>query len=330
MSRKYLKTTKQTNVGTYRMYRDSEDSTTKRNAVNDRDVVHVELLVAEGIGNIPSTNTSRRLYVGYMKQAKVKHTSGAIWDFWVCLRINPQDLKIDYAADTEKVWAGRTQDAFHGFICYHSPNITQALLDSEGEVFNPITNEKRSPYPLNNVEPLQETWIRISDDEDALARIWNDEFKKLAGAVVPVKEWDNHDKTHRRPQHNIWAVIDREHTAPLGMTTGVGLPPRLWEIIDIDKEEEGERMSHFEVGKTYKNWPHGNATCKVIEVLPCNIEIGLDAQVRVEIENSNGNIVKRWATVKPRSHMDTDSILIDVEPFYMPCFNACDVVEVDA
>ena len=89
-------------------------------------------------------------------------------------------------------------------------------------------------------------------------------------------------------------------------------------------------MSHFEVGKTYKNWPHGNGTCKVIEVLPCNIKIGADAQVRVEIENSNGNIVKRWATVKPRSHMDTDSILIDVEPFYMACFNACDVVEVDA
>ena len=238
MSRKYLKTTKETNVGTYRMYRDSEDSTTKRNAVNDRDVVHIELLVAEGIGNIPSTNTSRRLYVGYMKQVKVKHTSGAIWDFWVCLRINRQDLKIDYAADTEKTWAGRTQDAFHDFIRNHSANITQALLDSEGEVFNPITNEKRSPYPLNNVEPLQETWIRISDDEDALARVWNAEFKKLAGAVVPVKEWDNHDKTHRRPQNNIWAVIDREHTAALGMSTGVGLPPRLWTIIDAADVEE--------------------------------------------------------------------------------------------
>lgn len=86
-------------------------------------------------------------------------------------------------------------------------------------------------------------------------------------------------------------------------------------------------MSHFEVGKTYKNWPHGNATCKVIEVLP--LDFGND-QVRVEIENSNGNIVKRWAIIKPRSHMDTDCILVDVEPFYMPCFNACDVVEVDA
>ena len=120
-------------------------------------------------------------------------------------------------------------------------------------MFNPITNEKRSPYPLNNVEPLQETWIRISDDEDALARIWNDEFKKLAGAVVPVKRWDNHDDHTRRPQNNIWAVIDGEHTAPLGMTTGVGLPPRLWTIIDAADVEEvveqegqgGERMSDW-------------------------------------------------------------------------------------
>ena len=85
-------------------------------------------------------------------------------------------------------------------------------------------------------------------------------------------------------------------------------------------------MSHFEVGKTYKNWPHGNATCKVV-----GFEGDENRFVRVEIENSNGNIVRRWAAIHPRgSHMDTESILVDVEPFYVPCFNACDVVEVDA
>jgi len=207
------------------MYRDSEDS--------DRDVVHVELLVAEGIGNIPSTNVSRRLYIGYMQSVNYQ-----CWDFRIALRINHQDLTTHYDANAEDVWAARTQDAFHVLIRNHSANITQALLDSEGEVFNPITNETRSPYPLNNIEPLQGTWIRISDDEDALASVWDAEFKKLAGAVVPVKKWDNHDRTHRRPQKNIWAIIDIEYTRTFGMSTGVGLPPHLWTIIDPRTNED--------------------------------------------------------------------------------------------
>ena len=78
----------------------------------------------------------------------------------------------------------------------------------------------------------------------------------------------------------------------------------------------------FEVGKTYTNWPHANTTCRVIAVS--------DEEIRVEVKNSNGNIVRRWATVQERPHMNTVCIAVNVEPFNIHCYNACDIVEVDA
>ena len=83
----------------------------------------------------------------------------------------------------------------------------------------------------------------------------------------------------------------------------------------------------FEVGMTYKNWPHGNATMKVIAK---NDDL---ERIQVELMNSKGNMVKRWTDIRRNYHNATDSttyVLVDVEKFYMPCFNATDVVEVDA
>jgi hypothetical protein len=90
-------------------------------------------------------------------------------------------------------------------------------------------------------------------------------------------------------------------------------------LLEIGHEGGDEVTGGFKMGMTYKNWPHANATCKVIAVS--------DDEVRVEIENTNGNIVRRWATVQERTHMNTVCITVDVEPFYTPVFNACDVVD---
>ena len=151
------------------------------------------------------------------------------------------------------------------------------------------------------------------------------------------------------------------------MTSGVSLPPHLWTIIDPDTEkavpiidpadeaarlerehqerveanEEADRLNahleqqedysagiaypapqRFLMGKTYTNWPHANTTCRVIAVS--------DEEIRVEVQNSNGNIVRRWATVQERPHMNTVCISVNVEPFNIHCYNACDIVEVDA
>lgn len=256
-----------------------------------------------------------------------------------------------------------TPNALKEFVRLYDEFFIRTLLEYEGEVFNPITNETRIHYGsfISYDNPLQDTWIRISDDENALARVWNDEFKKLAGAIVPVHRWHNADDHAKRPQRNIWAVIHRAATITLGMPNGVKLPPHLWTIIDPDTEkdipiidpadedvaiekeyrelvernEAIDRMNaaheersadpapqRFLMGKTYTNWPHANTTCRVIAVS--------DEEIRVEVENSNGNIVRRWATVQERPHMNTVCISVDVEPFNIHCYNACDIVEVDA
>ena len=82
----------------------------------------------------------------------------------------------------------------------------------------------------------------------------------------------------------------------------------------------------FEVGMTYKNWPHGNATMKVIAK---NDDL---ERIQVELMNSKGNMVKRWTDIHRNYEGGKDVlyVLVDVEKFYMPCFNATDVVEVDA
>lgn len=369
MTIQYMKTTKETKAGTYRMRR-----------VRGHIMVSLTPKIGgEGVVGMTYTIGRMEKFIG-----DEWRTSNVRWH-----KFSNEDGAWERKAENDAFYASSTPSALRTFVALYDEFFIRTLLEYEGEVFNPITNETRIHYgSFGDDEPLHETWIRISDDEDALARIWNNEFKKLANAVVPVKRWDNHDDHTRRPQNNIWAVIDREHTAALGMSTGVGLPPHLWTIIDPDTEkavpiidpadedarlerehqerveanEEADRLNAhleqqedysagiayperkkqpvgslgqpiFEVGKTYTNWPHRNATCRVIDVG--------EGEVRVELKNSNGNIVRRWAEVKwrritlgrplhPFGLQDTDCILVDVEPFNMPCFNACDIVEVDA
>ncbi len=343
MTVKYMKTTQETKAGTYRMWRSRGCVIVSLEPkIGGEDLVGWKHTVGELSNNGDNDWRSRKVHFH-------RTTENGSWE---------------RKAEGDEFYASSTPSALKTFVALYDQFFIRTLLEYEGKVFNPITNETRVHYGFElsgRDEPLQETWIRISDDEEALARIWSDEFKKLAGAILPVKAWNNHDKCTERPQRNIWATIDRVHTAPLGMTTGVGLPPHLWTIIDPDTEkavpiidpadedvaiekeyhelvernEAIDRMNaahearsadpapqRFQMFKTYTNWPHANATCKVIAVS--------DDEVRVEVKNSNGNIVRRWAAVQERTHMDTVCIVVDVEPFYTPCFNACDVMGVDA
>ena len=232
MSIEYMKTMKETKAGTYRMRR-----------VRGHIMVSLTPRIG-GEGVVGKTYTVARMEKSGFGRGNQWYASNVRWH-----KFSNEDGAWQREADLQTFHADSTPSALKEFVCLYDEFFIRTLLEYEGEVFNPITQETRIHYgSIGNDEPLQETWIRISDDEDALARIWNDEFKKLAGAVVPVKRWDNHDDHTRRPQNNIWAVIDREHTAPLGMTTGVGLPPRLWEIIDIDMEYtfSDEQMSFLE------------------------------------------------------------------------------------
>ena len=291
------------------MYRDSDQE----------GLVFIELQVAEGLGASALENSiksygirteNRRIDCGYMHIAEPAHyhrgyKTSDVWDQQLRLRIDYQSLA-PAASDSQTYSATTTVKAFHAFVCEFSGQILQALLDSEGEVFNPITNEKRVPYPLHTSIPLQETWIRISDDEDALARVWDAEFKKLAGAVVPVKRWDNHDKTHRRPQNNIWAVIDREHTAALGMSTGVGLPPRLWEIIDIDMEYtfSDEQMSFLEPEPAVE--PEQQAMDSLVAEIAAKREAlsSYVLETSKEISSRSEEIARLEAQYKKHRHLD--------------------------
>lgn len=393
MSIEYMRTTKQTKAGTYQMQR-----------IRDTVIVYLQPKIG-GEDYIGENAILRRLRVGEMKReihaekyelAGISRWSLSKTDTWKATNVkvshrNPeQDVAepwMETYAEDESFHAASTPSALKEFVRTYDDFITRTLLKAEGEVFNPITNETRVHFINVLNEPLQETWVRISDDEEALARIWNNEFKKLAGAILPVKAWKCNDH-HARPQRNVWASFDNVETKAYGMTSGVSLPPHLWTIIDPDTEkavpiidpadedarlerehqerveanEEADRLNAhleqqedysagiayperkkqpvgslgqptFEVGKTYTNWPHRNATCRVIDVG--------EGEVRVELKNSNGNIVRRWADVKwrritlgrplhPFGLQDTDCILVDVEPFNMPCFNACDIVEVDA
>ncbi len=304
MSIEYMKTTKKTKAGTYRMWR-------------SRGCVIVCLEPKIGGEDL----------VGW------KHTVGTMTPdgdgTWYAHKVHFHRTNKDGAwerkAEDGEFCAPSTPSALKEFVRLYDEFFTNTLLEYEGEVFNPITNETRVHFINVLNEPLEETWVRISDDEEALARIWNNEFKKLAGAILPVSAWKCNDH-HARPQRNVWASFDIVETKAYGMTSGVILPPRLWTIIDplemlLTTLAESKKQP-FEVGKTYTNWPHRNATCKVIAVS--------DEEIRVEVKNSNGNIVQRWAEVKERTHMDTVCIVVDVEPFYTPCFNACDIVEVVA
>lgn len=141
-------------------------------------------------------------------------------------------------AEDDEFYASSTPSALKTFVALYDKFFIRTLLEYEGKVFNPITNETRVHYVDTYTEPLEETWIRITDDEEALARVWSNEFKKLAGAIVPVYHWYNsHDYTIR-PQRSIWATISREYTAELGMETGAKLPPHLWTIIDPRTNED--------------------------------------------------------------------------------------------
>jgi len=198
----------------------------------------------------------RRLRVGEMKReinvepyeiAGIRRLGLSKTDTWKATNVhvyhrNPEPLAAlswmpTYAED-ESFHAASTPSALKEFVRTYDDFITRTLLKAEGEVFNPITNETRVHFADAYTAPLQETWIRISDDEDALSRVWSNEFKKLAGAIVPVEKWYNRDNHTKRPQRSIWATISREHTAELGMETGVKLPPHLWTIIDPDTEQD--------------------------------------------------------------------------------------------
>lgn len=361
MSIEYMKTTVRTKAGTYRMWKNRQD--------------HLMISLEPKIGG--EGVVGWKWGVAKIKpeyEIKPLGESGIAAKLHSCTKTGGRtafDVKFSkYLPDGES-WERRAEDkTFHAastpsalkeFVRLYDEFFTSTLLECEGEVFNPITNETRVHFINVLNEPLEETWVRISDDEEALARIWNNEFKKLAGAILPVKAWKCNDH-HARPQRNVWASFDNVETKAYGMTSGVSLPPHLWTIIDpntekavpiIDPADEDAQLERehqerveaperkkqpvgslgqptFEVGKTYTNWPHRNATCKVIDVG--------EGEVRVELKNSNGNIVRRWAEVKwrritlerplhPFGLQDTDCILVDVEPFNMPCFNACDIVE---
>lgn len=344
MSIEYMKTTMETKAGTFRMRRVRG---------------HIMVSLTPKIGGedvVGKTYTVGRMEKSGFGRGNEWYSSNVRWHMF-----SNEDGAWQREAKLQTFNADSTPSALKMFVEIHGAFFTRTLLEYEGKVFNPITNETRVHFADAYNDPLWETWIRISDDEQALTRVWSAEFKKLAGAIVPVQQWYNRADHTMRPQRSIWATISSEHTAELGMETGVKLPPHLWTIIDPDTEkdipiidpadedvaiekeyrelvernEAIDRMNaahearsadpvpqRFQMFKTYTNWPHANTTCKVIAVS--------DEEVRVEVENSNGNIVRRWATVEWRSHLNTFCIAVNVEPFNIHCYNACDIVEVGA
>lgn len=253
MSIEYMKTTKETKAGIYKMRR-------------GRDTVIVYLQPKIGGEDYVGENAiCRLLRVGEMKReihaekyelAGISRWSLSKTDTWKATNVkishrNPEPHAAEswmqtYAED-ESFHAASTPSALKEFVRTYDDFITRTLLKVEGEVFNPITNETRVHFINVLNEPLEETWVRISDDEEALARIWNNEFKKLAGAILPVKAWKCDDH-HARPQRNVWASFDHGETKAYGMTSGVALPPHLWTIIDPDTEYtfSDEQMSYLE------------------------------------------------------------------------------------
>ena len=218
MSIKYMKTTKETKAGIYRMWR-------------SRGCVMVSLEPKIG---------GEDYVIGW------KHTVGKMTPdgngTWYAHKVHFHRTNKNGAwerkAENDEFYASSTPSALRTFVALYDEFFIRTLLEYEGEVFNPTTNETRVHFADAYNDPLQETWIRISDDEEALSRVWSNEFKKLAGAIVPVRQWYNRDEHTKRPQRSIWAVIDRQHTAELGLENGVKLPSHLWTIIDPDTEKD--------------------------------------------------------------------------------------------
>jgi hypothetical protein len=133
----------------------------------------------------------------------------------------------------DNVRAASTKAALNAFVDSYDQFFYDTLLEYEGEVFNPITMETRLHYHSSWNTPLEETWIRLTDDEQTLRNQCDDSFKALAGAILPVKAWSL-SKSDERPQRHIRAIIDLDDTKPFGLSSGVGLMPHCWEIITVD------------------------------------------------------------------------------------------------
>lgn len=133
----------------------------------------------------------------------------------------------------DNVRAASTKAALNAFVESYDQFFFDTLLEYEGEVFNPITMETRLHYHSSWNTPLEETWVRLTDNPKTLRNQCDDSFKALAGAILPVKAWSL-NRSETRPQHDVRAVIDLKDTKSFGLRSGVSLSSHCWEIITVD------------------------------------------------------------------------------------------------
>jgi len=240
MSNKMMKTERSTATGTYRMWRSGGDVIIQLEPkIGGESVVGWKYTVGRMTDCGVETWNCREPTKTWVLNASWSKTTG--------------DTTFSREFHTiPKVRASSTKAALNEFVNEYDQLFFAAILEYEGEVFNPITMETRLHYKSGWNTPLEETWIRIIDDEQKLRNLWDDSFKALAGAVLPIKAWDMRTN-EERPQRSIRAIIDLKHTAPLGLDSGVGLPPHCWEIITVDDPDHPdnqyqslERISVFE------------------------------------------------------------------------------------
>ena len=228
MSDNMMKTTRSTATGEYRMWRSGGDVIIQLQPnIGGENVVGWKYTV----GRMKDCGMDYKTHPAYPTKTWVFNAS---WSKTESAGEYTKEYTFTREADMkDNVRAASTKAALNAFVDSYDQFFYDTLLEYEGEVFNPITMETRLHYHSSWNTPLEETWIRLTDDEQTLRNQCDDSFKALAGAILPVKAWSL-SKSDERPQRHIRAIIDLDDTKPFGLSSGVGLMPHCWEIITVD------------------------------------------------------------------------------------------------
>lgn len=220
----------------------------------------------------------------------------------------------------DNVRAASTKAALNAFVESYDQFFYDTLLEYEGEVFNPITMETRLHYHDSWNTPLEETWVRLTDNEQTLRNQCDDSFKALAGAILPVKAWDLH-RSEKRPQNDVRAIIDHKDTKPFGLRSGVGLMPRCWEIITVDDPDHPGNAQHvrmavkraLEISALHDDSPEQRAMKELKNGLAADRHLLADALEQIsnlseEALRLTTQIAEKEALYAKHSHLDKELV----------------------